>query len=69
MHSMTRKIETCIYIQRQSRWRRVSITVTRSARLGAKRNVYSVAMRHAVSGWHLKTQPEPTSTSSTLFVT
>ena len=39
--------------------------MTRSARLGAKRNVYSVAMRHAVSAWHLKTQPEPTSTSST----
>ena len=57
MDYMTRKIETCIYIQRQSRYHRVSTNVTRLARLSAKSNVYLVAMRHAVSGWHLKTQP------------
>jgi hypothetical protein len=36
MDYMTRKIETCIYIQRQSRYHRVSTNVTRLARLSAK---------------------------------
>lgn len=64
---MTRKFETCIYIQHESRCHRVSIIVTRLARSrrdpGAKATECLLgchaARPRAVFGWHLKRHNNP----------